>query len=248
MRKITAGLIIIGDEILSGRTLDSNSNFIAKTLINYGIDLGEIRIISDNSSIIIKTVLKFHKKFTYVFTTGGIGPTHDDITSLSIAKAFKREYLINNNALKILKDYYPNKEINEGRKKMAKMPKGVKLILNPITAAPGFQLKNVFVLPGVPKIMQSMFIEVVKKLNKNKPKKIITIKTNLYESIMAKTLSIIQNKYKSCSIGSYPFFNFEKKSGGVNIVISSSDKKKLSLVFKEITKMISLLGGKILKV
>ena len=245
MHQLTAGIIIIGDEILSGRTKDTNSNFIAKELIKIGVKLSEIRIINDESEIIIKTVRSFHKKFTYVFTTGGIGPTHDDITSISIAKAFKKKYITDPRALKVLKEYYPKGELNEGRKKMAKIPSDCDLILNPLTAAPGFKINNVYVLPGVPIIMKKMFRSLIKNLKKGKPKKICTINTNLFESILASKLLNIQKKYTDYDVGSYPYFNFAKKQGGVNIVISSWEKDDLSIVNNEIMNMVSLLGGKI---
>ena len=244
MSKFTAGIIVIGDEVLSGRTNDKNSSFISKYLIKFGIKLLEIRVISDNSKEIIRCSKEFSKKYSYVFTTGGIGPTHDDITSKSISLAFKKKYIIHKEAYKILEDYYPKGELNEGRIKMAKVPQGCRLIYNPITAAPGFKIKNVYVLPGVPKIMQKMFLSLKKDLIKGNAKKIITIKTNLFESIMAKKLTNIQKKYKDCEIGSYPYFNFSTKKGGVNIVISSWTRKDLKIIIKQITGMISLLGGK----
>ena len=157
MSKITAGIIIIGDEILSGRTQDTNANFIAQELIKAGIQLIEIRVIQDNMNIIKNTVYEFHKSYTYVFTTGGIGPTHDDITSESIAKAFNKKYSIHPKAFKILEEYYPKGEFNKSRKKMAMLPENAKLITNPLTAAPGFNIENVYALPGVPDIMKTMF-------------------------------------------------------------------------------------------
>ena len=244
MSNLTAGVIIIGDEILSGRTQDINANFIANQLINTGIQLEQIRIISDDQKTIIDTVKEFHKSYTYVFTTGGIGPTHDDITSKSIAIAFNRKYCFHPQAFKILKEYYPSGEFNEGRQRMAKMPEHVELILNPITVAPGFIIQNVYVLPGVPSIMKKMFYNLLKYIQKGDPKKIVTINTNLFESIIAKQLSLIQKKNPECSIGSYPYFNFNKKSGGVNIVVSSWTLIKLDHITNEIIKMISLLGGK----
>ena len=188
MSQLTGGVIIIGDEILSGRTKDTNANFIAKQLIKIGIKLSKIIVIPDEREVIIKTVMEFHKKFTYVFTTGGIGPTHDDITSESIAKAFKKKYITDPRALKILKDYYPKGELNEGRKKMAKIPADCELILNPLTVAPGFKINNVYVLPGVPMIMKKMFRSLIKNLKNSKPKKISTINTNLFESILVQIL------------------------------------------------------------
>ena len=244
MSKLTAGIILIGDEILSGRTKDANANFIAKELVTIGIKLCEIRIIPDESEIIIKTVRDFSKKYTYVFTTGGIGPTHDDITALSISKAFNKKYKINNKAFKILEKYYPKGEFNESRQKMAMFPENSELTLNSLTAAPGFKIKNVYVFAGVPEIMQNMFKFIKPSLKKGKPKKTFTIKTNLFESLIALQLSEIQKKNSDCSIGSYPYFNFINKSGGVNIVVSSWERDDLSTIKDEIINMISLLDGK----
>ena len=244
MIKFNAGVIVIGDEILSGRTHDTNSNFIAKKLIEAGIQLDEIKIIHDNQNAIISNILDFHKKYTYVFTTGGIGPTHDDITSESVAIAFNQKYCFHIEAYKILKEYYPKGEFNEGRKKMAKMPEFAELILNPLTAAPGFYVKNIYVLPGVPDIMQKMFSSLLEKIEKGLPKKIVTININLYESSIASGLEKIQKKNQTCSIGSYPYFNNISKKGGVNIVVSSWELDNLDPVVLEITDMISLLGGK----
>ena len=243
MTLFTAGILIIGDEILSGRTQDTNANFIAKNLTLSGIKLEEIKVIQDQKNIIVDSVKLFSKKYNYVFTTGGIGPTHDDITSESISEAFDKKYEINREAFNILKKYYPEGEFNKSRQRMTMMPKDAQLIYNPMTAAPGFILKNVFVLPGVPKIMEVMLINVLKNLKKGKPKKIITINTNLYESKIAPFLKDIQKNYQECSIGSYPYFNFLSKTGGVNIVMSSWTMSSLDDVEKEIIEMIKLNGG-----
>ena len=243
MTLFTAGILIIGDEILSGRTQDTNANFIAKNLTLSGIKLEEIKVIQDQKNIIVDSVKLFSKKYNYVFTTGGIGPTHDDITSESISEAFDKKYEINPEAFNILKKYYPEGEFNKSRQRMTMMPKDAQLIYNPMTAAPGFILKNVFVLPGVPKIMEVMLINVLKNLKKGKPKKIMTINTNLYESKIAPFLKDIQKNYQECSIGSYPYFNFLSKTGGVNIVMSSWTMSSLDDVEKEITEMIKLNGG-----
>ena len=244
MSNLTAGLIIIGDEILSGRTQDTNSNFIANKLVKAGIKLEQIRTIQDNQKTIIDTVKAFHESYTYVFTTGGIGPTHDDITSKSIAIAFNKEFCFHKEAFKILEDYYPKGEFNEGRKKMAKMPASSELILNPLTVCPGFRIENVFVFPGVPEIMKKMFVNVLKNIEKGESKKIITINTNLYESLIAEKLSIIQERNPQSSIGSYPYFNQVANTRGVNIVISSWELKNLDNIASEIEEMISLLNGK----
>ena len=244
MSSFTAGVIVIGDEILSGRTQDTNSNFIAKNLISSGIKLEEIKIIQDNKNHIINAVKSFSKNYSYVFTTGGIGPTHDDITSECVAEAFNKKYEMNKEAFNILEKYYPEGEFNESRQRMAKMPSDVQLIYNPMTAAPGFILNNVYVLPGVPKIMEVMFINILKNIKKGKPKNVITLNTNLYESKLAPYLNDIQKKYNECSIGSYPYFNFLSKTGGVNISISSWTMDSLDDVVKEISDMIKLNGGK----
>ena len=244
MSKLKAGVLIIGDEILSGRTQDTNSHFIAKNLIESGINLEEIKIIHDNKDLIVKNVLDFHNRYNYVFTTGGIGPTHDDITSESIAFAFNQKYCFHSEAYKILEEYYPKGKFNEGRQKMAKMPEHAKLILNPLTGAPGFILKNIYVLPGVPYIMKKMFLNLLENIEKGAPKKSVTININLYESSISKELEKIQNNHPDCSIGSYPYFNFTTKTGGVNIVISSWFLDNLDNIANEIEDMISLLGGK----
>ena len=243
MSQFTAGILIIGDEILSGRTQDTNANFIAKNLTSSGIKLDEIRVIQDEKKIIIDSVKLFSQSYSYVFTTGGIGPTHDDITSESLAEAFNKKYETNSEAYKILEKYYPEGEFNISRQRMAKMPSGVELIYNSMTAAPGFKINNVFVLPGVPKIMEKMLKDVLINLKKGKPKKIITINTNLYESKIAQSLNDIQNKFTNCSIGSYPYFNFISKKGGVNIVISSWQMNSLDEIENAIIKMIKFNGG-----
>ena len=244
MSSFTAGIIVIGDEILSGRTQDSNSNFIAKNLLKEGIKLEEVVVIKDDKKTIIDKVINYSQKYSYVFTTGGIGPTHDDITSESISEAFNLEYEVNKEAFNILDNYYPKGEFNESRQRMAMMPNGSELILNPMTAAPGFNIKNVYVLPGVPEIMQIMFLELIKKLKKGKPKLVITINTNLYESKIAFFLKDIQNKYKDSSIGSYPYFNLVAKTGGVNIVVSSWNMTSVKPIVDDIVNMIKLNGGK----
>ena len=164
MSKITSSVLIIGNEILSGRTQEINVKFIAMELSKIGISLSEVRVVPDINKQIIFALNELRKKYDYVFTTGGIGPTHDDITSECVSKALKIKYEINQEAYHLLKEYYPEGHLNEGRVKMTKMPKGSKLIKNVVTVAPGFYIKNIFVLPGVPKIMQVMFKEVIKKL------------------------------------------------------------------------------------
>ncbi len=244
MSKITSSVLIIGNEILSGRTQEINVKFIAMELSKIGISLSEVRVVPDINKQIIFALNELRKKYDYVFTTGGIGPTHDDITSECVSKALKIKYEINQEAYHLLKEYYPEGHLNEGRVKMTKMPKGSKLIKNVVTVAPGFYIKNIFVLPGVPKIMQVMFKEVIKKLKKTKPIISITINTNLYESIMAKDLDIIQNAHIECEIGSYPHFDFNRRSASVNVVVSGKKRKIIILVKKKIITAVKKLGGK----
>ena len=241
--KVNASILIIGNEILSGRTQDTNTSTLAIWLNSIGVKVNEVRVIPDIEKTIVDTLNVLRKENNYVFTTGGIGPTHDDITSESIAEAFHKTYEINSEAYNILKKYYPEGEFNISRQRMAKMPSGVELIYNPMTAAPGFKINNVFVLPGVPKIMEQMLQDVLLKLKKGKPKKITTINTDLFESKIAPSLNDIQNQFSDCSIGSYPYFNLISKTGGVNIVISSWTMNSLDEIEKEIIKMIKFNGG-----
>ena len=247
-KKVNAAIIIIGNEILSGRTQDKNIAFISNWLnVNCGITVSEVRIIPDVEKIIIKNVKLLSKEFDYVFTTGGIGPTHDDITAISIAKAFKIKYGFHKEAYKILENYYGKEKFNDGRKKMAKMPVSAKLIINPSSAAPGFITKNIFSLPGVPSILNSM-IENCKKYLK-KGLKVHSKTLNLYtvESNISKQLEIIQKKYKKfVDIGSYPFFRLGKI--GVSIVSRSTSKKQLNFVHKDLIKAIKYKKIKILNI
>ena len=248
IKKINAAILIIGNEILSGRTQDKNVAFISNWLNSKcGISVSEVRIIPDIEKIIVENILYFSKKFNYVFTTGGIGPTHDDITAQSISKAFKVKYEYHKKAFKILEKYYGKKKFNDGRKKMAKMPRGVKLILNPSSAAPGFMIQNVLSLPGVPSILISMIENCRKYLIKGS--KIHSDTINLYtvESNISKKLGLIQKKYKQfVEIGSYPFFRLGKI--GVAIVTRSDSILKLKKINKDILKLVKIKKIKILKI
>ena len=231
-KEITAGIIIIGNEVLSGRTKDINTSTLAKWLNSIGIEVKEVRVIPDTESTIIDTVNHLRKKFNYIFTTGGIGPTHDDITAESISKAFNLEYGFHKEAYSILEKYYKSGEFNDGRKKMAKMPTSANLILNPTSGAPGFYVENVFCLPGVPSILQSMIGGLNNVLIGGDPILSITISLRTVESQIAKSITEIQNKNIYVEIGSYPFFRAGKL--GVSIVLRSSNKKKLDGCNKEI--------------
>ena len=222
--KVNAAILIIGNEILTGRTQDKNISFISNWLNSRcGISVSEVRIIPDVENTIIKNILTLSKQFNYVFTTGGIGPTHDDITAQSIAKAFKVKYGYHKEAYKILENYYGKQKFNDGRKKMAKMPIKAKLILNPSSAAPGFIIKNVLSLPGVPSILNSMIDNCKKYLIKGLKVHSNTINLYTVESNISKELGLIQKKYKKfVEIGSYPFFRLGKI--GVSVVTRSTSK------------------------
>ena len=247
-KKVNAAILIIGNEILSGRTQDKNIAFLSNWLnLNCGIAVTEVRIIPDVEKIIVENIRLLSKKFNYVFTTGGIGPTHDDITAKSIAKAFKVKYGFHREAYKILEKYYGKKKFNDGRKKMAKMPKIAKLIYNPSSAAPGFITKNVLSLPGVPSILNSMIENCKKYLVKGLKVHSKTINLFTVESNIAKQLENIQKKYiKSVEIGSYPFFRLGKI--GVSVVSRSTSKSKLNLVNKDLMRAIKLKKIKILNI
>ena len=205
-KEIFAGIIIIGNEILSGRTQDTNTSTLSIWLNSLGIKVQEVRTIPDSEKIIVETVTDLRKKFDYVFTTGGIGPTHDDITASSIAKAFNQTYGYHKEAYQILENYYRKEHFSEGRKKMAKLPQKAKLILNPSSGAPGFIVENVFCLPGVPSILKSMLGSLSNKIIGGKKILSRTISLRAVESEIAAPLETIQNKFKKIEICSYPFF------------------------------------------
>ena len=246
IKKINASILIIGNEILSGRTQEKNVTFISNWLNSKcGISVKEVRIIPDEEKTIIKNILSLSKKFNYVFTTGGIGPTHDDITAKSISKAFKVKYEYHEEAYAILEKYYGKKKFNDGRKKMAKMPRGARLIYNPSSAAPGFITKNVLSLPGVPSILNSMIENCKRYLVKGLKIHSKTINLFTVESNISKQLSVIQKKYKKfVDIGSYPFFRLGKI--GVAIVIRSTSLKKIKNVNDDLMKVIKIKKIKIL--
>jgi len=235
-KKLNAAIVIIGNEILSGRTQDVNVLNISNWLNTLGVKLEEVRVIPDVEKTIVNTINEIRKKFKYVFTTGGIGPTHDDITSKSISKAFKVKYCYHPEAYKILENYYEKGKFNIGRRKMAKTPKNASLIYNPSSTAPGFFIKNVYCLPGVPSILKSMLGGLNNKIVGGK--KIIskTLSLRTVESEISVPLEKIQNKYKSIEIGSYPFFKQGKL--GVSLVMRSDKLKLIEKCKKEIISFV----------
>ncbi len=236
-KKVNAAILIIGNEILSGRTKDTNTSTIALWLNSIGVKVTEVRVIPDIENTIINTINVLRKSNDYVFTTGGIGPTHDDITAESISKAFGLNYEIHKKAFEILKAYYKPGEFNEGRQKMVWMPKDANLILNPTSGAPGFSVENVFCLPGVPSILKSMLGGLKNEIVGGEPILSLTISLRTVESEIANSLTEVQNNNKDVEIGSYPFFQAGKL--GVSIVIRSEVQSKIDVCNSQILKFVN---------
>ena len=235
-KKANAAIIVIGNEILSGRTQDVNVVHLSKWLNELGVKVEEVRVIPDLENFIVDTINDVRKKYKYIFTTGGIGPTHDDITSRSISKAFNLSYGYHEEAYELLERYYGSGKFNEGRKKMAMLPDKALLIYNPSSAAPGFIVDNVYCLPGVPSILKSMLGGLNNKIIGGKKILDKTISLITVESGIASSLEKVQNKYKDVEIGSYPFF--KKGKIGVSIVIRSTDERLISLCYQDIESFI----------
>ena len=239
---VTAGVILIGDELLSGRTQDTNLGTIAKFLEPIGVQIKEARIISDDAETITNTVKTMSHMFDYVFTTGGIGPTHDDITADCIAKAFDLNISEREDALDALRERYEDNELNAARRRMARIPDGASLIKNPVSQAPGFQTKNVFTLAGVPSIMKGMLPDIGHRLKGGAKVHSITVTAvEIGEGDAAKPLSEIENAFVGVSIGSYPFFNAELR--GVNFVARSTNKAILIDVEKALKTLVESLSS-----
>ena len=243
--KINAAILIIGNEILSGRTCDTNTSTLALWLNSIGVKVQEVKIIPDIEETIISSVNLLRKLYDYVFTTGGIGPTHDDITAQSVAKAFNLKYEVHQEGFKILEKYYKPGEFNEGRQKMIWMPKNAKLILNPTSGAPGFNVENVFCLPGVPSILKSMLGGLKNNIVGGEPILSQTIILRTVESEIASSLTKVQDNNKDVEIGSYPFFRAGKL--GVSIVLRSTDQKKIDLCNEQILELVKIKNIEILR-
>ena len=233
----TAAVLLIGNEVLSGRTKDKNLGFIADYLSALGIDLMEARVVADDEADIVAAVNALRARYTYVFSTGGIGPTHDDITADCMAKAFGVGISHHREAVAILTAYFAEmgREANEARMRMARIPEGATLILNRVSRAPGFRIGNVFVMAGVPKIMQAMMESLSVQLVKGEPVQSITIEFQGGEGDVAKPLGEIQSNFANVTIGSYPF---ESAQGyATNLVLRSRDQYALAKVALEVEMM-----------
>ena len=242
---VTAAVLIIGDEILSGRTQDSNVVVIARFFAPLGIELKEARVVPDIESEIVAALNALRQRYTYVFTTGGIGPTHDDITADAIGAAFGLPVEHDDTAMAILAARYGPGEFNERRQRMARMPKGAIVIRNRISAAPGFQIENVFVLAGVPKIMEVMLEDVRPRLQQAIPMIGRSLKVPLPEGQIADGLAAIQNTQPDLRIGSYPFFSVPGVPGstGTTLVIRGRNSAEVQKAADEIMKFIKSFGA-----
>ena len=225
MEQPTASMLVIGDELLSGRTHDANMHHLANELTKIGINLSEARFIRDDTKVIVPNIIELSTKFDYLFTSGGIGPTHDDITTDCVAEAFGRQVSVRSDAFNILKKYYDGKgiELNEARLRMARIPEKADLIENIISGAPGYIIENVYVMAGVPRIFQSMLQTVLPNLKKGTPTLSISIKLYKGEGDIALELEQIVKAFSKLTFGSYPFN--ENGIHGTNIVIRGKDKK-----------------------
>jgi molybdenum cofactor synthesis domain-containing protein len=237
---VTAAVLIIGNEILSGRTQDANLAYIAKGLNEVGVTLREARVIPDVEATIVATVNELRAKFDYLFTTGGIGPTHDDITSECIAKAFGVPWVVHPEAHKHFLQFYAPGQLNEARMRMATTPQGATLVYNPVSRAPGFKMGNVYVFAGIPSVMQGMFDTIKGELKGGRPMLSRTIATSLAEGALAKRLGEIQSRYVDIDIGSYPVMR--RGSFGVNLVLRGREPARLADATEEVAQMVRDLG------
>ena len=238
MKNPSAAVLIIGNEILSGRTLDTNTQTIASTLEKIGVIIREARTVPDEKQAIIESVLALSQKYDYVFTTGGIGPTHDDITSLAISVAFSVPYVRSETIYKLLEQFYQSRgeQMNKAREKMAFIPEGSTLIKNEVTKVPGFAIKNVYCLAGVPDIMKSMLNSIMPSLKHGNVVRSLSYTVMIGESKIAESFEALQNKYPSVDLGSYPF----TKDGthGTSLVLRATDYVNLEAAFRDLKNLI----------
>src|SRR5215470_2132345 len=240
-KTVTACVLIIGNEILSGRTQDENLAFLARGLNDVGIRVREARVVPDDPGAIVAAVNTTRRTFDHVFTTGGIGPTHDDITAQCVADAFGLPLVVHPDAKRLLEAHYPAGHLNEARLRMAMVPEGAALLPNPISQAPGFQIGNVFVLPGVPRIMQGIFGQLKQRLVGGQRRLSRSVICNLGEGVLARDLARLQTRWPDLEIGSYPYFR--RGDFGVTLVLSGIDRIRLEAATEELRALIRALGG-----
>jgi molybdenum cofactor synthesis domain-containing protein len=233
---VTAGLLVIGNEILSGRTKDKNIGHIARVLTEIGIDLKEVRVVADEEPAIVEALNELRSGYAYVFTTGGIGPTHDDITADSVAKAFGVPLEVHPRAVELLRARIG--ELNEARMRMARIPRGATLVENRVSAAPGFWIDNVIVMAGVPSIMQAMLDEVAPKLRTGVRLIAETVRADLREGDIGSELAAVADAYPDVMIGSYPFMD-EVRGPNTNVVLRARDLERLAAAKAEVEQMVA---------
>lgn len=238
---VTACLIIIGNEILSGRTQDANLAFLGERLNSHGVRLAEARVIPDHAETIVATVNEVRRRFGYVFTTGGIGPTHDDITAECIARAFGLGFGANPEAVALLQQHYAPEDRTPARMRMANTPEGAELLENPVSKAPGFRVENVYVLPGVPRIMQAIFELLAPTLVGGVPVLSLTISSWVPEGVLGVPLAELQLAHPDVEIGSYPYMR--QGRAGASLVLRTPDRELLEAAAKDVRAMIRSLGG-----
>jgi molybdenum cofactor synthesis domain-containing protein len=243
---VTAAILVIGDEILSGRTKDKNIGYIAEYLTNIGIDLREVRVVPDFETEIVDALNALRRRYTYVFTTGGIGPTHDDITADCVARAFGVRIDHDPRAVLILQEHFSSRGIepNEARMRMARIPEGAELVDNPVSKAPGFWIGNVIVMAGVPSIMQAMLDAVAPKLKTGQQMLSETLRGDVREGDIGGELGAIAAAHPDVTIGSYPFFD-DKSGPNTNVVIRSRDAEKLAAARAAVGEMLTRTRAKL---
>jgi molybdenum cofactor synthesis domain-containing protein len=235
---VTAALLVIGDEILSGRTKDKNIGYVAEYLTNIGIDLREVRVVADDEGDIIAALDALRHRYTYVFTTGGIGPTHDDITADCVAKAFGVPISIDERARKLLLERIAEKDLNEARLRMARIPHGADLIDNPVSRAPGFRIGNVHVMAGVPSIMQGMMDAIAPTLKTGKKMLSQSVRADMREGDIGSELAAVAKAYPDAMIGSYPFMD-DAGRPNTNVVMRARDPAVLAAVVRAVEDMLA---------
>jgi molybdenum cofactor synthesis domain-containing protein len=241
---VTAAILVIGDEILSGRTKDKNIGYIAEYLTAIGVDLREVRIVADVEEDIVAALNALRHRYTYVFTTGGIGPTHDDITADSVARAFGVPIDYDPRAVALLKQRFKGPDLNEARMRMTRIPEGAELVTNKVSLAPGFWIGNVIVMAGVPAIMQAMLDEVGPKLKTGKQMLSEQIRADAREGDIGTELGELAKAHPEASFGSYPFFD-DKTGPNTNIVVRSRDPEKLAAAKAGVEQMLREVKAKL---
>ena len=242
----TAAVLVIGDEILSGRTQDTNTNYIARQLAGLGIDLKEARVVGDVEAEIVAALNALRARYDFVFTTGGIGPTHDDITADAVAAAFGRGIGYHPQAYALLEARYGAENFNLARKRMARVPDGGTLIVNAVSAAPGFRVENVFVMAGVPAVMRAMMEEVTKVLPRGVPVSSVTVSARMAEGTLAAGLEAVQKEFPGVALGSYPFHDAD--GFGSQLVARGRDREEVEHAVNAIEMMLTELGARFQRV